>query len=252
MRLAKNQPFWTSVILHAVILFFLFLGTIVEAFRPKEKEHVFVMVDMADAPVDEAAQAEEPTPRLDLPQIEELPDIPEPVVPPEPMPQPPEPTPTPPAPSPAREIVNFDDFRQEHTIPEPKPRQPQPQRNFEAPTIQVPGELDRLLENQPNPQRAQVMTPAQQTALQRYGAQLNARLNGAWRKPASLTGVQLRASVVFDVSASGRMTNIRLKPSSGNAAFDQSVIAAFRAIASAGPTPTAQSHTFTMDFRMVE
>lgn len=246
MRFRKNQPFWTSVILHAVVLLFLFLSTIVEAFRPKEKDHVFVMVDTANAPIVKEASIPEPLPSLDLPDIQDLPDIPNPVVP--------APAPEPPAPTQARqrEMIPFDVFKEQHEIREPKPQKPRDNRNFQAPTITPPKNLDRLLQNQTNPQQAREMTAAQQTALQRYGAQLNARLNSAWRRPASLSGVQLGVTVVFDVSSSGRISNLRLKPSSGNSVFDQSVIAAFKSVASAGPTPTGQSHTFTMDFRLVE
>jgi len=57
---------------------------------------------------------------------------------------------------------------------------------------------------------------------------------------------------VFDVSASGRISNVRLRPASGNSAFDASVLAAFRQVTGIGPTPSGQSHVFTMSFRMVE
>ena len=36
MKMPKDQPFWTSVILHLVVLLALFLVTIVQAFKPKE------------------------------------------------------------------------------------------------------------------------------------------------------------------------------------------------------------------------
>ena len=48
MKIPKDQPFWTSVILHLVVLLALFLVTIVQAFKPKEKPHVFEMVDPAN------------------------------------------------------------------------------------------------------------------------------------------------------------------------------------------------------------
>jgi TonB family protein len=90
------------------------------------------------------------------------------------------------------------------------------------------------------------------SALGKYSAQLRSRIDAAWAKPASLAGVKVATTVIFDVSASGRVTNARLRPGSGNAAFDQSVLAAFRKVISAGPTPTGQEHSFTMTFRMTD
>jgi TonB family protein len=90
------------------------------------------------------------------------------------------------------------------------------------------------------------------SALGSYSSQLRARIDAAWAKPSNLAGVRIAATVVFDVSASGQITNARLQPSSGNGAFDQSVLAAFRKIVSAGPTPTGQAHSFTMTFRMTD
>jgi TonB family protein len=83
-----------------------------------------------------------------------------------------------------------------------------------------------------------------------YSARLRSRIDAAWTKPAQLAGVNLVAEIVFDVSASGRITNVRLSRSSGNSAFDQSILAALRRATSAGPTPTGQAHQFTLPFRM--
>ena len=69
-----------------------------------------------------------------------------------------------------------------------------------------------------------------------------ARIDAAWVKPAQLAGVRLLAEVVFDVSSSGRITNERLRRGSGNKAFDQSILTAFRNASSAGLTPTGQPH----------
>jgi TonB family protein len=88
--------------------------------------------------------------------------------------------------------------------------------------------------------------------LQRYGDQLNSRLNRAWIKPTNLVGVGLVVTVVFDVSSSGRISNIRLRPASGNPSFDASVKAAFTRVSSGGVTPTGQGHSFTMSFKMVD
>jgi protein TonB len=88
------------------------------------------------------------------------------------------------------------------------------------------------------------------SALADYSSRLRSRIDAAWVKPAQLAGVRLFAEVVFDVSSSGRITNVRLRRGSGNKAFDQSILAAFRSVSSAGPTPTGQPHQFSLPFRM--
>ena len=66
MKILKDQPFWTSVILHLMVLLALFLVTIVQAFKPKEKPHVFEMVD----PPNELSQSQQVAP---LPPVDQAP-----------------------------------------------------------------------------------------------------------------------------------------------------------------------------------
>lgn len=249
MNFRKNQALWTSVILHVVVLVGLFLATIVELFRPKEKLHVFEMVERSSEQSTSQSAAAEPVRPSELPDFDPL-DVPDPVLPE----LPPEPTPTlakskhatPTKPK----LIPYDQFRKDNPIKNPKPRQPTASKpvdiKIKTPTWEVlPG-------NPSSSDQPRTMSAAQQTALQRYGSQLNARLNRAWIKPANLSGVRLTVQVQFDVSSSGRISNVRLRPSSGNATFDQSVLAAFAKVGSGGVTPTGQSHSFTMAFKMVE
>ena len=90
----------------------------------------------------------------------------------------------------------------------------------------------------------------QLSALADYSSSLRLRIDAAWEKPAQLAGVRLAAEVVFDVSPSGQITNAQLLPGSGNKAFDQSILAAFRSASSAGPTPTGQPHQFSLPFQI--
>ena len=98
----------------------------------------------------------------------------------------------------------------------------------------------------PSPQ----LSRQQISALADYSSRLRSRIDAAWVKPTQLAGVRLLAEVVFDVSSSGRITNVRLSRGSGNKAFDQSILTAFRNASSAGPTPTGQPHQFSLPFRM--
>lgn len=257
MKLRKNQPFWTAVILHLVVLIGLFLGTIVEAFKPKEKPHVFEMVDMPSQQQSVATPAP-PTPPPDVP-MPELPPVPDLASVPEPVATPPAPTPPPPArvtpvptpPTPGPKVMTEREFQERFGTPAPRqPTRPTtPRSPVSVPTIDVPRPIfpSNPTANSPRP-----LTQQQLSALEAYSARLRSRIDTAWAKPASLAGVRIAATVVFDVSATGRITNARLKPGSGNSAFDQSVLAAFRKVISAGPTPTGQAHSFTMTFRMTD
>jgi protein TonB len=254
MNFRKNQPFWTVVILHIVVLVGLFLATIVEVFRPKEKPHVFEMVTPpSEQSEPHSAAPVEPPPSNDLPTFEPI-DVPDPVLPePEPVvaptPKPkltPKPVPTPTKPT----LSSYEQFRKDHPLKAPKTQQTAPRKPV---NVQINTPKWEVLPGNPSvSDQSRTMSAAEQSALQRYGSQLNARLNSAWIKPANLSGVRLTVQVQFDVASSGRISNIRLRPSSGNATFDQSVLAAFKKIASGGVTPTGQSHRFTMAFKMVD
>lgn len=247
MKLPKDQPFWTSVILHFVVLLGLFLATIVQAFKPKEKPHVFEMVEPPSETSQSQASPPLPQPPVEIPPVE-LPPVPEVEIPkPTPTPRPtetPKPKPKPPEP----QIVDYRDFTKEHPKDNPKPRPVQPRPNISVPQIDVPKLIvpQSATSNQPSPQ----LSSQQMSALADYSSRLRSRIDAAWVKPSQLAGVRLVAEVVFDVSASGRITNARLRPGAGNAAFDQSVLAAFRNATSAGPTPTGQAHQFSLPFRM--
>ena len=245
MRFPKDQPFWTSVILHLVVLLGLFVATIVQAFKPKEKPHVFEMVE----PPSEVSQSAQPStpqppppekvPPVELPPVQQV-DIPKP--PPSPRPA------DPPQAKPSEQpLMTAADFFKSNPKPDPKPRPVARPPNITVPKIDVP----KLIMPQSTPRNPSPQISRQQmSALADYSSRLRSRIYAAWTTPAQLAGVNLVAKVVFDVSASGRISNVRLSPSSGNPAFDQSILAAFRGALSAGPTPTGQSHQFSLPFRM--
>lgn len=257
MKLPKDQPFWTSIILHLVVLVGLFLATIIETLKPKEKPHVFEMV----SPPAEQSSATTPSPaplppEMSLPELEpvpELAEVPEPAVQP-PKPTPPAPKPPPPKPEPAKpKLTTIDNFIRQHGAPQPRQqtRPPAPRPTLSTPRIEVP-KLVLPASTAASATNERPLTDQQMSALGTYSAQLRSRIDAAWAKPTSQAGVNVAATVVFDVSASGRISNARLRPGSGNSAFDQSVLAAFRKVLAAGPTPTGQGHSFSMTFRMTD
>ena len=240
MKIPKDQPFWTSVILHLMVLLVLFLVTIVQAFKPKEKPHVFEMVD----PPNELSQSQQVAP---LPPVDQAPAK-LPPVPKVNTPKPLVPTPRPEEKPPKPQIIDYQDFTKEHLKDKPKPRPVAPRPDINAHQIDVPKLViprsPSATSLSPQPSRQQISTLAD------YSSRLRSRIDAAWVKPAQLAGVRLLAEVVFDVSSSGRITNERLRRGSGNKAFDQSVLTAFRNASSAGPTPTGQPHQFILPFRM--
>jgi len=232
MKIPKDQPFWTSVILHLMVLLAFFLVTIVQAFKPKEKPHVFEMVD----PSSELNQSQQVAPQPPVDQAsDKLPPVPKVNIP-----KPAVPTPRPEEKPPKPQIIDYRDFTKEHLKDKPKPRPVAPPRDIDVHQIDVPD----LSPSRPSPQ----VSRQQMSALADYSSRLRSRIDAAWVKPAQLAGLRLAAKVVFDVLPSGQMTNVQLRPGSGNKAFDQSILAAFREAYSAGRTPTGQPHQFTFKF----
>ena len=231
MKIPKDQPLWTSVILHLVVLLVLFLVTIVQAFKPKEKPHVFEMVDSAN----EVSQSQQVAPQ---PPVKKAPVK----VPPMPTPRPKEKPPSEP------QTIDYRDFTKEHPKDKPKPRPFETPRDIDVHQIDVP---KLVIPRSPSATSLSPQLSRQQiSTLADYSSRLRSRIDAAWVKPAQLAGVRLFAEVVFDVSSSGRITNERLRRGSGNKAFDQSILTAFRNASSAGPTPTGQPHQFILPFRM--
>lgn len=269
--LNTNSALWTSAILHLGLLVAFFLITLVKSFLPKEPVHVFEMIrepiSENSMPGDKPEESvSEPVPNFELPDVKPL-KIPDPVIPePEIVEDPVEPVveqAVKPVAKPAvkpsvtaekEKLVSFEDFIKKNPK-QAKPRKSQPSSNpnIKAPTINTEKYSANLASKLTtvNDSATSSMSAAERTALQRYGDLLHSRLNSAWIKPESLSGLNLMATVVFDVSSSGRITNIRFQPGSGNASFDESIRAAFLKVASGGPTPTGQGHTFTMSFRMI-
>ncbi len=228
MKIPKDQPFWTSVILHLMVLLALFLVTIVQAFKSKEKPHVFEMVE----PPNELSQSQQVAPQ---PPVKKAP-----------VKLPPMPTPRPKDQQPKPQIINYRDFTKEHPKDKPKPRPFETPRDIEVHQIDVP---KLVIPRSPSATSLSPQLSRQQiSTLADYSSRLRSRIDAAWVKPAQLVGLRLAAKVVFDVLPSGQMTNVQLRPDSGNKAFDQSILAAFRNAYSAGPTPTGQLHQFTFKF----
>jgi TonB family protein len=201
-------------------------------------------------------------------------DLPPAPVQPEPRPTPPAPQPTPPrpatpppaasprpatvtkpvptpAPAPPREQISYQEFIAEHG--KPQPRAPRPAAA--APVRNVP-RLDTRFSatlSQPTGRAGSRTgsTDAERTAQTLYLAAFKDALLRSWNKPAGLAETT-SAEVDFDIAPNGRVGNARITRSSRNAAFDESVLAAFRAVGSAGPTPDGREMLLNLSFNMNE
>jgi len=258
----RHPAAWISVGLHVAAIGALLLAGFLKADdRPDQPKVLTLMAQPAAKPADASPPKRnaEQLPDLKLPEPPELPPLPERSQPRarEPRPKPERNEPSPSRAEPERrqpKLTTAEDFFREHGRPEaPRPSQRRPERSVEAPEIRtdrVRERLERFLSEERVDDVARNASAETQKALQRYVARVRQRLKRSWRKPAALAGRELSATVVFAISPSGRVSDVRLDPPSGNAAFDDSIRRAFEAIGSFGPAPAGEGFTMRLDFRM--
>ncbi|MBW8781313.1 MAG: TonB C-terminal domain-containing protein [Verrucomicrobia bacterium] len=81
-----------------------------------------------------------------------------------------------------------------------------------------------------------------------YTARLLEKLRAAHEKPAGLDG-DLQAQVEFSLRADGTLAGVRIVASSGNPAFDASVLAAFQKVRDLGAPPSGLVGVNRVTFR---
>jgi TonB family protein len=267
MQESSQQGFMFSLSLHVSVAAVVAVLAWVKPFQRKT-EHVFDLIplgtsgpagesppsgdvdfDVPDAPpvspaVEPARPRPEP-PRATTPP----PPTPTRTAPPVPRPQaPPTPRPAkPPKPAPTPDRMSYEDFVKQHGKPKPQPRagtrtQPAPTRGTRtAPRIDTrfnsgigtvggtPGRADG------DPNAGEIDS---------YMFRLSEALRAIWEAPGDG-----EVHVEVDIAPNGRITVGRIVKSSGNAAFDDSVLVALRAVGSIGPTPHGKSIPRVMRFR---
>lgn len=95
------------------------------------------------------------------------------------------------------------------------------------------------------------LTAAERNQMDAYFALLAQRIREAQEKPAGLSS-ELVVRVEFQVYANGNIGAVKVIRSSGNRAFDDSVLKAIRSVRSIGDRPDGKSGAKTADFRMRE
>jgi colicin import membrane protein len=95
------------------------------------------------------------------------------------------------------------------------------------------------------------LAAAERDQMDGYFALLAQRIREAQQKPEGL-GSELTVRIEFQVYASGAIGAVKVIRSSGNRAFDDSVLKAIRAVRPIGARPDGKSGSKTADFRMRE
>lgn len=144
--------------------------------------------------------------------------------------------------------MSYEEFVKLHGKPQPRPttsRTPVPTRSPAAPRIDT-----RFATTVSGASRSGSLSgspDAERTDVTLYLARLYDAIRNAWQSPGP---AERTVSVNFDIAPNGRISNIHVVKSSGDAAYDQSVVAAIRAVGSIGPTPGGVTLERNLNFNL--
>ncbi len=251
MRAHDPSSLLISLTLHAFVAALVFLTTIYLARRAGEQPVIFELVaGPPTAPDELVAPALGNTltkVKLEVPKVEKVATMPEP----EPV------VPTKPDTSLAKEMkqsqrMSYKDYLKKH--PTPKPVAPtQPQKAANVPRVDAQGIAQGVKGGSTANTRGggggNALVREQQNQMDTYISLLIQELKRAHEAPPGVSDM-LEAKVTFDITASGAILNPRISKSSGDKAFDESVLEAFLRMRSIGPTPNRRSDTWTVTFKM--
>lgn len=148
--------------------------------------------------------------------------------------------------------VSYQDYLKKHPPPKPSTGAPV-QKTANVPRIDaqgIPGGVrGGSTANTRGGGGGKALSREEQSELNTYISFLLNALKEAHEPPPGVND-QMEAKVTFDITASGSILNPRISKSSGDRAFDDSVIDAFHRVKSIGPTPNGKSDTWTVTFRM--
>jgi colicin import membrane protein len=259
-------PYVVSLVLHGAVVFAIALSAMVFQQAQLNSPQIFELV-AGEGTNYAATEAPAPSPDITFDRSN-VPIIETPLPPPEPDPPPvvqpaqpvAQPTPVvapPPVESPVKPVekpkqptTSWRDFQQQNKAKSraQSTAAPPPVKPVEIPKIKVKGVTGGA--GGAEGAGGNVLSrSADQDLLGGYLAMLQQQLRAAHEKPTGL-GDHLAVTISFTLSATGAMTNVRVTHSSGSAEFDQSALAAFRAVRSIGPRPDGKTDTRTAVFKM--
>lgn len=235
-----KQSFVISIVVHAGFIGLAVIFIFFEAWIKEPEPVVFELVTAAAAPAPPQQEpAEEDSPmeplKVDRPEpmrpVPEVPDIPEPE----------------PEPEPVRKM-SFDDWARNRDLPERVQRVQQTRNKPVENVPEIETDVRSRLEKQLSSIEIQGVDLSQldnTDALQRYLAALRQRIQSAFQP----SGSSLEAEAYFTVTAEGRLNSARIHRSSGNSAFDQSVLRTLRTARTPGNPPGNRAYEFSLVFR---
>jgi TonB family protein len=276
MRATSPSSLFLSLTLHLLFVAAIFLATYFVAQKAKEQPVIFELVaGPPTAPDELVAPALGNTTKaikLEVPKIELVPTMPEPepVAPAQPEVQ--ETAPPPPVakekpkpkavekPKPDTSIVkemkqaqrmSYAEYRRKH--PTPKQTAPSTRKAANVPRVDATGIAQGVKGGSTANTRGggggNALTREKQNEMNTYISLLIQELKKAHEPPPGVSD-RLETKVTFDITASGAILNPRISKSSGDKAFDESVLEAFLRMRSIGPTPNRRSDTWTVTFKM--
>jgi TonB family protein len=240
MYFDQKGPLIFSASIHFAVVIFFVIKSMVNPEKPPE-ELIFIL--SAPPPLSSATEQEDSTISYDEEEfvMPDIPDLP-PVIPEEPEPEPPverEPELVIPLEEkPKPKATSYAEYIKENKIPDqkiPKPRAPK--------RIDLSDLVDRLKNNLPQPSDISMpstdwneLSNVNQDQLSRYFAALKqAILQAIESHP--MTAKSLKTKVQFYLAPNGAISGAVIVSGSGDAAFDQKVIAGFRRLKRHGRPP---------------
>jgi TonB family protein len=152
------------------------------------------------------------------------------------------------------EKLSYKDYLKKHPTPKPAVvASNSPPKSANVPRVDVQGIANGVrggsASNTKGGGGGKALTREEQSELNTYISFLLNALKEAHEPPPGVSD-QLAAEVTFDITAGGSILDPRISKSSGDRAFDASVLEAFRRVRPIGPTPTGQADTWKVTFRM--
>lgn len=256
--------YYYSAALHigiaAALAAFAFAGRIFQK-PPEQQPVIFQMVEPTpEAPMQPAQQNDAPQyDTIDEPKVKDIKpiDLPDPQPEPQPEPDPKPDAKTPdksPAPKP-KEVekpappkkISIDDFRKKNPA---KPRRQPPRARSKPVKIDKISPSTSNLDKFANQSRISVKggtSSAMKNALGAYAQYINALAKRNWVMPDSIIGMELSCTVMFNVSAVGTTSSVRIIKSSGNSDFDESAVRLFKGLRLV-PPPDGEPHNISLVF----
>lgn len=149
--------------------------------------------------------------------------------------------------------VSYQEYLKKHPPPKPSAGTPTQKTAANVPRIDAQGIQGGVhggsTANRRGGGGGKAMTREEQNEFNTYISFLLSALKEAHEPPPGVNDT-MEAKVTFDITANGSILNPRISKSSGDRAFDDSVIEAFRRVKSIGPTPDGKADTWTVTFRM--